>query len=1511
MPHVPTPAAGLYDPRDEHDACGFGLIAQLDDAPSRALIDHALEALERMHHRGGVAADGESGDGCGLLIRRPHAWLRALAADAGIAPGERFAAGLVFLPHDPAAAGAVRDTLDAALRDSGVAVAGWREVPTDPGACGPIARRTLPRIAQLFVDAGAAMDAAGFERALFLGRRRAERRLREAAAAGELPAAVREGYVVTLSEASIGYKGMVLPARLAAFYPDLRRDDLASSAVVFHQRFSTNTAPRWPLAQPFRRLAHNGEINTIAGNRAWAQARAHNWRVRDGAGGALDLRELQPLVSADGSDSQSLDEMLEVLQAGGMDLLQAMRILVPPATQSLEYRDTELAAFYEYYALNSEPWDGPAGIVMCDARFAACTLDRNGLRPARWLRTRDRHVLVASEAGVWPLPAEEIEAKGKLGPGEMLAVDFAGRALLDSDAIDAINRARAPYKQWLQQGMTYLHNELIDPQLAAAPFDAATLTGFQKLYQLTREEREQVLRPLAEIEQEGTGSMGDDTPPAALSRHDRPLYDRFRQAFAQVTNPPIDPLREDCVMSLATQLGREGNIFEDGPQVVRHVNLNSPVLSQRKLRELLARAPELFGTAPDASYRYLDLNFDPAEGMRAALLRLNREAEAAARAGVLLLVLTDRRPRRDALVLHALLATGAVHQHLVRAGLRCAVNLIVETGTARDPHHIACLVGFGATAVYPYLAYQTLHDLGARGILKSKAGDGALSQTTQIGRSYRRGIKKGLLKILSKMGISTVGSYRGARLFEIVGLDREVVDLCFAGTPSRVGGVGFDALQAQTAARARFAWDGNTLPAIGGVLRYMPGGEDHQFGPDVVLALQRATRSGRAEDWRTYADLVNGREPAALRDLLALRAAAEPLPLEQVEPVEAIVRRFDSAAMSLGALSPEAHEALAIAMNRLGGRSNSGEGGEDPARHGTVRRSKIKQVASGRFGVTPTYLVNAEVLQIKIAQGAKPGEGGQLPGHKVNALIARLRHAMPGIGLISPPPHHDIYSIEDLAQLIHDLRQVNPDALISVKLVSHAGVGTIASGVAKAGADLVTISGHDGGTGASPLSSIRYAGTPWELGLSEARQALLANGLRERVIVQTDGGLKTGLDVVKAALLGAESFGFGTTPMIALGCKYLRICHLNNCATGVATQDARLRAEHFTGLPERVEHFFRGLAGEVREWLALLGARSLGEIVGRTDLLEVVDAAAGDYGLDLAPLLASDGLAQGGHCGAPALHPAPGGLSARLDDALGAAIAERSGGSFAFEIQNTDRSIGTRLSGQVARLHGAAGLGDAPLDLHFAGTAGQSFGAFLAPGLHLTLDGEANDYVGKGMAGGRIVLRPPAGARWEARHAPILGNTCLYGATGGELYAAGRAGERFAVRNSGAVAVVEGAGDHCCEYMTGGVVAVLGRTGQNFGAGFTGGMAYVLDMDRDFVDRYNHELVDILRINAEGMESHRSHLLDLLQAHARHTGSAWSARIAAEMRDFLGKFWLVKPRAASLESLADSLRRAA
>jgi len=1484
---APRNRHGLYDPNDERDACGFGMVAQLDDQPSRQLVDTAITALSRMTHRGGVAADGLTGDGCGLLIRKPDAFLRALAHEAHIEVGATFAAGLVFLPLSGDLADDCRSTLEAELARAGAVVRGWRVPPTDESVCGELARNTLPRIEQIFVEAGEGQDLEAFALALFLARRRTEQALREA---------TNDFYVVTLSPHVVGYKGMVLPDKLPVFYPDLQRSDLTSSAIVFHQRFSTNTMPRWPLAHPFRLLAHNGEINTIEGNRSWAQARSKVWKTPK-----FDIAEFNPVISMHGSDSQSLDNMLELLTSGGMDLLQALRILVPPATAALEFKDSDLAAFYEFYGLNTEPWDGPAGIVACDGRYAACMLDRNGLRPARWMLTSDRHFLVASEAGVWELPAERITRKGKLGPGEMMAIDLKRGDLLDTEAIDRINRGRAPYKQWLQQGVTYLQTELIDPSLVEEPFDDKTLRSYHKLFQLSTEEVEQILRPLAETEQEATGSMGDDTPMAVLSQQTRPLYDYFRQAFAQVTNPPIDPLREGIAMSLSTQLGKETNIFHAAAETVNHVILNSPVLSQRKLRQLLKMDQYA------QKNRLIDLSYAPEEGLKAGIERICAQAEAAAREGMVMLLLSDRYPEADRPMVHALLATGAVHHHLSNVGLRCEVNLIIETGTARDPHHMACLLGCGATAVYPYLAYQTLFDLGRRGILKLKDG----GEVAQIGRKYRKGIYKGLSKIISKMGICTIASYRAAQLFEIVGLDPEVAQLCFPGAASRVGGVGFGRLDTEARQLSRNAWNDLRKPEVGGLIKYVHGGEYHMFNPDVVMTLQRATRTGQTKDWQAYAEAVHNRPPSTLRDLLRLKLAETPLPLEEVAEAGDVLRRFDTAAISLGALSPEAHEALAIAMNRLGGRSNSGEGGEDPARYGTEKRSKIKQVASGRFGVTPEYLVNAEVLQIKVAQGAKPGEGGQLPGHKVNETIARLRYAKPGIGLISPPPHHDIYSIEDLAQLIFDLKQVNPTALVSVKLVSHAGVGTIAAGVVKAGADLITISGHDGGTGASPISSIRYAGVPWELGIAEAHQALVQNQLRDRAILQTDGGLKTGLDVIKAAILGADSFGFGTAPMIVLGCKYLRICHLNNCATGVATQDERLRAEYFTGLPERVEHFFRLLTEEVRTWLSRLGARSLDEIVGRTDLLEqIVHSPREGVHVDLSRLLAGAQL-DSDTCAAQRMYESPDSLATQLDSELAHAIRTKAGGEHRHLIHNTDRSIGTRLSGAIARAHGNLGMVDAPIQLRFRGTAGQSFGAFNAGGLNMELEGEANDYVGKGMAGGRLVVRPPRGARFEARNTAILGNTCLYGATGGELFAAGRAGERFAVRNSGALAVVEGAGDHCCEYMTDGIVMVLGRTGLNFGAGFTGGLAYVLDLDRDFVDRYNHELIDIHRISPEGFENYRQHIHTLIQRHRELTGSIWAQQILDEFRDYIGKFWLVKPKAASIESLTDALRRAA
>ncbi|MGH8304032.1 MAG: glutamate synthase large subunit [Steroidobacteraceae bacterium] len=1485
--HAASP--GLYKDAYERDSCGFGLVASLDDAPSHALVRTAVTSLTRLTHRGAIAADGKTGDGCGLLLKRPEGFLRALAAEAGIALATRFASGLVFLSHDAQLAGEARVVLAAQLARQGLEVAGWRLVPSNPDACGAQALKTLPVIEQVFVNCRLpSLDEAAFNRRLFMARRLAEKAL----------AADPVFYVPSLSASTIVFKGMVMPQYLTRFYPDLDDPRLETSVAVFHQRFSTNTLPQWRLAHPYRYLAHNGEINTVQGNRNWATAR-----------GPLlsspllpDLQQALPLVSLTGSDSQSLDNMLEVLLMGGLDPLHAMRLLMPPAWHGLDTLDPELRAFYEYYSVHMEPWDGPAGIVLTDGRYAVCTLDRNGLRPARFCITHDRLLTIASETGVWDYRPEDVVRKGKLGPGDMIALDLTTGTLLTSQDIDQRLKARHPYKSWLRQGVRYLESDLVDPRLAAEPMDRDTLALYQKMFNVTREERDDIIRVLAEDENEAVGSMGDDTPMPVLSHQVRSLYDYFRQQFAQVTNPPIDPLRETIVMSLQTQIGPECNIFLPAPEHARQIVLGSPILSQRKLRQILA--------LEEVTHEFLDLQYEPAEGLRAAILRLCAQAEGAVREGKLVLLLSDRYLVKGRIPAHALLVTGAVHQHLVNAGLRCRCNLLVETGTAREPHHFACLIGYGATAVYPYMAYQVLFEMMRRGQVKLD-----FAARVELGRSYRAGLRKGLFKIMSKMGISTISSYRSSQLFEIVGLADEVVGLCFTGTASRVQGADFNDLEADLKELAARAWNPREAIGQGGLLKYVHGGEYHMYNPDVIAALQAAVICGDHARYREFSALVNSRPASTFRDLLALKSGARPVPLAEVEPAEAVLARFDSAGMSLGALSPEAHEALAIAMNRLGARSNCGEGGEDPARYRTEKNSKIKQVASGRFGVTPEYLVNAEVLQIKIAQGAKPGEGGQLPGHKVNDMIATLRFARPGVGLISPPPHHDIYSIEDLAQLIFDLKQVNPAALVSVKLVAEPGVGTVAAGVAKAYADLITISGYDGGTGASPLSSIKYAGTPWELGLAETHQTLRLNDLRDRVRLQADGGLKTGLDVVKAAIIGAESFGFGTAPIVALGCKYLRICHLNNCATGVATQHNVLRSKYFTGLPQMVINYFRFVAEEVREILASLGVRSLADIIGRTEYLEVLPGTTPrQRKLDLTPILSSAGLGSdvARFCSTPSNAPFDAGeLAERMVRDMLPAIEARSGGEWRYPLSNFNRSIGARLSGEIARRWGNYGMENAPLTVRFSGNAGQSFGVWNAGGLNLYLEGDANDYVGKGMAAGRIVLRHPREARFVARETVIMGNTCLYGATGGELYAAGVAGERFAVRNSGAVAVIEGAGDHCCEYMTGGAVCVLGRTGVNFGAGFTGGFAYVLDLERNFVDRYNHELIDISRIHPEAMQSHAQHLEGLLERHVAETGSAWAGEIAQDLRTYLPKFWVVKPKAASIDSLIENLRRAA
>jgi glutamate synthase (NADPH/NADH) large chain len=1478
-------AKSLYNPEFERDSCGFGLIANLDDMPSHWVVETAIAALARLTHRGAVAADGKTGDGCGLLIKFPRAFFRAIGEELGFSLKQRFAVGTVFLSQDEAQAETARDVIAAEIAKTGLEVVGWREVPLNTSVCGEHALATLPRIEQIFVNAPEGMPRGPLNRRLFLARRRAENQVAD-----------DETYIASLSSATISYKGMIMPAALPEFYPDLRDTRLETSVCVFHQRFSTNTLPEWRLAQPFRFLAHNGEINTISGNRNWAQARAKNF-VSDKLD---DISDLDPIISLTGSDSSSLDNMLEVLRAGGMDVIQAMRILLPPAWQTVDNIDPDVRAFYEFYDCQLEPWDGPAGIVLTDGRYAACCLDRNGLRPARYIITRDRHITIASEVGVYDYDEADVVSKGRLGPGEMLAVDLVNGTLLDTDDIHDILKTRAPYKKWLKQGVRYLDSQLVDIETTTEPMEPEILASFQKMFNLSREEIGEIVAVLAKAEMEAVGSMGDDTPMAILSKKIRSPFDFFRQQFAQVTNPPIDPLRERIVMSLQTNIGRESSLFDIGPEHAEQVLINSPVLSQAKIRQLLG--PTMFKD----SYAFIDLNVDAKLSLADALGHMCAEAEQAVHDGKFLLMLSDRNLKQGKVPVHALLATGAVHHHLIKTGLRCDANIIVETGVARDPHHFACLIGYGATMVYPYLVYQSLHDIARRG---------NIAKQQQLGRSYRRGVRKGLFKIMSKMGISSISSYRGAQLFEIVGMSGEVVERCFRGTTSRIQGANFDDLWDDQQQLATNAWDARRPIEQGGLFKYVHGGEYHCYNPDVISTLQSAVRTGDFERYSEYAKLVNDRPVSTLRDLMDIKPAGPAVPLDEVEPVEDILMRFDSAGMSLGALSPEAHEALAIAMNRIGARSNSGEGGEDPARYGSERMSKIKQVASGRFGVTAEYLVNAEVLQIKIAQGAKPGEGGQLPGHKVNDMIARLRYAKPGVGLISPPPHHDIYSIEDLAQLIFDLKQVNPQALISVKLVAEPGVGTIAAGVVKAYADLITISGYDGGTGASPLSSVKYAGSPWELGLAETHQVLQKQNMRHKVRLQTDGGLKTGLDVIKAAMLGAESFGFGTGPMVALGCKYLRICHLNNCATGVATQNSVLRSEYFIGLPEMVINFFTFVAQEVRQIMAEQGVRKLDELIGRVDLFELLPGETERQGrLDLSPLISTEGLTKNSPQFCTDLRNEPfdkGELAEEMLVATLPAIEASTGGKFGFEVRNYHRSIGARLAGEIARRHGNEGMRDAPLEISLRGTAGQSFGAWNIAGLNMHLVGDANDYVGKGMAGGRIVISPPKGVDYVVRETAIIGNTCLYGATGGELYAAGRAGERFAVRNSGATAVIEGAGDHCCEYMTDGVVVVLGRSGVNFGAGMTGGFAYVLDIDRDFVDRYNHELIDIHRVTPESMEAHLHHLRSLVGEHVGRTGSVWGEAILDDYRTFLPKFWVVKPKAQELGSLIESLRRAA
>ncbi|GAA5192166.1 glutamate synthase large subunit [Ferrimonas gelatinilytica] len=1467
----------LYQPGFEKENCGFGLIAHMEGESSHRVVRTAISALDRLQHRGAIGADGKTGDGCGLLMTKPDGFFQHIAEENGWRLANKYAVGMVMMGHDPVRQAAVKAEMQKQLNEETLTVLGWREVPVNMGILGPIAAADAPTFWQVFVNAPVGWRSKDLERRLYMARRRTEKRLADDP----------DFYISSLSGRIIVYKGLMLPRDLPAFYPDLADLRMESSICLFHQRFSTNTQPRWQLAQPFRYLAHNGEINTIAGNRQWAEARQYKFRTPL----IPDLQEAAPFVNQSGSDSSSLDNMLELLLAGGMDIKRAMRLLIPPAWQSNPDMDNDLKAFYDFNSMHMEPWDGPAGVVLTNGRHAACAVDRNGLRPSRYVITKDRILTLASEVGIWDYQPDEVVEKGRVGPGELLVLDTYTGKLLTSFEIDEDLKNRHPYGEWMKVSTTRLKPGAELPLEAAgqAEMDADELLRYQKMFNISREELREIIWPLANGGAEAVGSMGDDTPMAVLSTKVRSLYDFFRQQFAQVTNPPIDPLREKHVMSLATCIGKEKNPFNETTGLAHRVMFDSPVLLYSDFHQLLALDDEHY------SWARIDLSYEPSEGLQAAIERICRQARVEAQNGATMVVLSDRPLSQEKLLIPAAMAVGAVQHTLVKHQLRCDTNIVVETGTARDPHHFAVLLGFGATAIYPYLAYECIHTLAPK--------RGEAHRIKELTLKYRDGIDKGLMKILSKMGIATIASYRCARLFEAVGLADEVVALCFNGVASRIQGADFTDIEADQARLHQAAFRRHQPLAHGGLLKFVHDGEYHCFNPDVVQALQQAVNHNDAEAYQRYRILVDQRPTATLRDLIGLTPGQEAIEVADTEGSDKLFWRFDTAAMSIGALGPEAHEALAVAMNQLGGHSNSGEGGEDPRRFTTLGNSRIKQVASGRFGVTAAYLMSADVIQIKVAQGAKPGEGGQLPGHKVSAEIATLRFSRPGITLISPPPHHDIYSIEDLAQLIFDLKQVNPKARISVKLVSEPGIGTIACGVAKANADMITVSGYDGGTGASPLTSIHYAGSPWELGLAEVQQALVANNLRHKVRLQVDGGLKTGLDVVKAALLGAESFGFGTAPMIALGCKYLRICHLNNCATGVATQDKRLREQHYHGTPEKVMAFFRFIAEDVRELMARLGVSQFDDLIGRSQWLAQLPGQTARQGkLDLSPVLAE---------AVPSEHTEryntelnrpldKGALNQEMLALAKECVDSRSNGCWQLPIFNTDRSVGATLCGEIAQRWGNQGMAEQTLEFQFSGTAGQSFGVFNVGGVKLVLSGDANDYVGKGMTGGELVIKTPSGVAYDSHESVIIGNTCLYGATGGKLYASGQAGERFAVRNSGAVAVIEGCGDNGCEYMTGGVVVILGETGVNFGAGMTGGFAYVFDQHNDFERRINGELVETLPVS-EPMIQH--HLKQLLQAHYDATGSERAADILEDLTHWLPRFKLVKPKSTQLGEL--------
>jgi len=1499
-PHPQRTSEGLYDPAYEHDSCGVAFVADLSGQRSHDVVAKGLSALCRLDHRGARGAEPNTGDGAGIMLQVPDEFFRAVV-DFPLPPAGQYATGLVFLPGDEGAAAQAIRVLEKYALVEGADLLGWRDVPVDPSDLGESADAARPRIRQVFLaahrltdtpegPAGSPLSGLDLDRVAFCVRKQAERESAERGVAAYFP---------SLSARTITYKGMLTPAQVPAFFPDLRDERVASAIALVHSRFSTNTFPSWPLAHPYRFIAHNGEINTIRGNKNWMNAREALLASEVIPG---SLKRLFPICTPGASDAANVDEVLELLHMAGRSLPHAMLMMIPEAWENDQDMEPARRAFYRFHASLMEPWDGPAAVAFTDGTVVGAVLDRNGLRPGRWWQTSDGLVVLGSEAGVLDLDPATVVAKGRLQPGRMFLVDTAAGRIVQDDEIKAELAAAQPYDDWLHAGLI----DLADlPEREHIVYTHDSVQRRQQTFGYTEEELKILLAPMARTGAEPLGSMGTDTPISPLSTRPRLLYDYFHQLFAQVTNPPLDAIREELVTSLQSTIGPEGNLLDPGPASCRQIVLPYPVIDNDELAKILSvdedgdlpgfKAVRVSGLYPLR---------DGAAGIKARLTQICRHVSEAIEDGVRILVLSDRDSNATLAPIPSLLLTAAVHQHLVREQTRTQVALIVESGDCREVHHAAVLIGYGAAAVNPYLAFESVEDLittGGLAGIEPTGPDGRPSAAVAV-RNYVKALGKGVLKIMSKMGISTVSSYCGAQVFEALGLDGRLVERYFAGTPGKIGGARLAEIHEEIKARHARAYPANQAERthrrleVGGEYQWRREGELHLFNPETVFLLQHATRSRQYDLFRKYTSKVDelAAEAGSLRGLFRLRTGVRPaVPLDEVEPASEIVKRFATGAMSYGSISAEAHETLAVAMNKLGGKSNTGEGGEDVDRlYDPTRRSAVKQVASGRFGVTSEYLVNADDLQIKMAQGAKPGEGGQLPGNKVWPWIAKTRHATPGVGLISPPPHHDIYSIEDLAQLVHDLKCVNPAARVHVKLVSEVGVGTVAAGVAKLKADVILISGHDGGTGASPLNSLKHAGTPWELGLAEAQQTLLLNRLRDRVTVQVDGQLKTGRDVIVAALLGAEEFGFATAPLIVSGCIMMRVCHLDTCPVGIATQNPVLR-ERFTGKPEFVEAFFLFLAEEVRGYLAELGFRSLDEAIGHAEMLNIVPAV--DHwkarGLDLSPVLHVPELPEG--AARRRIRDQDHGLDRALDNELvtlaAPALERREQVRAVVAVRNEHRSVGAMLGGEVARRYGGAGLPDDTIDVTLHGTAGQSFGAFLPRGVTLRLFGDANDYVGKGLSGGRIVVRPFSTAPFVAEEQIIAGNTILYGATDGEVFLRGRVGERFAVRNSGAVAIVEGVGDHGCEYMTGGTVVVLGGTGRNFAAGMSGGTAFVWRLDKS---RVNPELVELEPLSDEEQVTLRT----LVERHFAETDSAVAEYLLKRWSEAVEEFIAVVPR---------------